>query len=265
MVPKAGITKCLGCKVYFNDGTEQKFDTIIMSTGYKKSFSFLPKRYTDMTMGEHYKFVFDVEDPTLAFVGFARPIIGSMAAASEIQARWVARVFSKRVSLQSLKERRATVERDREFWRNFFKDFSRRIDGLHEGEIYFEDISKLGGFYPDYWTLFKRNPYHWYVAYIAPFNSCMYRLNEPKYEDQASATMEIHRKRTMRPIHILIMLFMRIIWFDWILEQLQHMKYRIQVSGWWCVVREWRITRAANWVWTIPKRALFKISYSDHI
>ena len=267
VVPKAGITKCSGCKVYFNDGTEQEFDTIIMSTGYKKSFSFLPKRYTDTTMREHYKFVFDVEDPTLAFVGFGRPVIGSVAAASEIQARWVARVFTKRVPLQSLNERQATVERDREFWRNYFKDSSRRIEGLHEADTYFKSISKLGGFYPDYWRLFKRNPYHWYVAYFSPFNGSMYRLNEPKYEDQAIATMERHRNVTLNPIHLLLIVFLRLVWFDWMLEQLQDVKYRIQVSGWWRVVREWRITRAANWVWTLPKRVLFNsvISCSDHI
>ena len=266
VVPKAGITKCSGCKVYFNDGTEQEFDTIIMSTGYKTSFSFLPKRYTDTTMREHYKFVFDVEDPTLAFVGFVRPVVGSIITIAETQARWVARVFSEKVPLVSLKERQTEVARDRAFWGHYFKDSSQRIEGSVEQFVYTENVAKLAGFYPDYWALFKRNPYHWYVACFSPFNCSMYRLNEPKYEDQAIATMESHQKTAFHPLYLVLMFFLRIVLFDWILEQLQKVKYRIQVSGWWRVVREWRITRAANWVWTLPKRALFGVNdYSDVI
>jgi dimethylaniline monooxygenase (N-oxide forming) len=265
LVPKAGITHCEGQEVHFTDGTSQEFDTIIMSTGYKRSFPFLPDRYTEMSMGEHYKLVFNVKDPSIAFVGFGRPVVGSVVGCSELQARWAARVYSKRVPLKTQEEREAEVARDAAHWREFFKGSSHRLEGLVEGFTYIDDVSKLAGVYPDYWALLKRNPRHWYVAYFAPYNGATFRLNEPKYVDQAIATMESHRKTTLTPIHLLLIVFLRLIWFDWFLDQLGHAKYRIQVSPWWRVARKWKIVRAADWVWTLPKKVLFNNSHSDAI
>ena len=265
LVPKAGITHCTGNEVHFTDGTKQEFDTIIMSTGYKKGFPFLPNHYTKMSIGDHYKLVFDIKDPSISFVGFMRPVVGSVVTATELQVRWVARVYSNITPLKPLKEREADHARDVAHWTNYFKDSSRRIEGLVEGYTYIDDVSKLAGIYPDYWALFKRNPYHWYVAYFAPYNGAIFRLNEPKYEDQAIATMESHRNASLNPSHLLLIAFLRLIWFDWFLDQFAYLKYQIQVSRWWRVVRDWRITRAANWVWTLPKKVLFDNNFSDNI
>ena len=265
LVPKAGISHCEGHEVYFTDGTHQEFDIVIMSTGYKKSFPFLPDRYTHTSVAEHYKLVFDVEDPSLAFVGFGRPVVGSVVSVSEMQARWTAKVYSGQVSLKPLAERRAEVAKDQAHWREYFKDSSCRLEGLVEGFTYTDDVSHLAGIYPNYWELFKRNPRHWYVAYFAPYNGATFRLNEPEHEAQAIATMESHRKTTLNPLHLLLIMFLRLIWFDWFLDQLAKVKYRIQVSHWWPTVRQWRLTRAANWTWTLPKRALFDTSFSDAI
>ena len=265
LVPKAGITHCVDHKVHFSDGTKQEFDTIIMSTGYKKSFPFLPERYSEGSVTEHYKLVFDVEDPSLAFVGFSRPVVGSVVGESELQARWVARVFSRRVPLKSLTERRAEVARDVTHWREYFKHSSHRLEGLVEGFTYIDEIARLARIYPNYWELFKRNPRHWYVAFFAPYNAATFRLNEPGHERQAIATMESHRRTTISPLHLLLIVFLRLIWFDWFLDQLGWVKYRVQVSSWWPTVRRWRIVRGANWAWTLPKRALFDTSFSDDI
>ena len=260
LVPKAGIIKCEGQEVHFSDGTKQEFDIVIMSTGYKKSFPFLPDRYSDMSMREHYKFVLDMQDPSLAFIGHVRPVVGSVVSITELQARWVAHVYSKHVPLKSFEEREAEVAKDNAYWKNYFKDSSQRLEGLVELFSHVDAIAKLAGVYPDYWTLFKKSPRRWYVAYFAPYNAATFRLNEPKHQEQAIVTMKTHRKATLtnpdHRVHIL-MLLLRIFWFDWILDQLGHLKYRIQTSHWWPVVREWRVTRAANWVWTLPKKLLF--------
>ena len=265
LVPKAGIIECDGQEVHFSDGTKQEFDIIIMSTGYKKSFPFLPDRYSDMSMREHYKFVLDMQDPSLAFIGHVRPVVGSVVGATELQARWVARIYSKHVPLKSFEERQTELAKDNSHWKNYFKDTSQRLEGLVEGFTYVDDIGKLAGVYPDYWALFKRNPHRWYVAYFAPYNAATFRLNEPEYEERAIATMASHRKTTLNPLHLLLIVFLRIIWFDWVLNQLEYLKYHIQVSNWWPVVREWRVTRAVNWVWTLPKRMMFDNTYSDAI
>ena len=47
-----------------------------------------------------YKFVFPVDDPSVAVIGLIQPI-GSIAPISEIQSRWVAGVFSGKYTLPS--------------------------------------------------------------------------------------------------------------------------------------------------------------------
>ena len=114
LVPKAGVVECRGKEVLFTDGTKQEFDIVIMSAGYnyKKSLPFLSDHYSQVSIREHYKFVFDMENPSLAFVGLVRPIVLSLAGISDIQVRWVARIYSKRVPLKSFKGRQAELEKD---------------------------------------------------------------------------------------------------------------------------------------------------------
>ena len=263
LVPKGGITKCQGKQVTFVDGTTQEFDLIVMSTGYKVEYPYLPKRYSEVKMIERHKFVFDVEDPSLAFIGLVRPMVGSIVGISELQARWSAKVFSGHVPLKSLEERRADVANDTAHWQERFKHSSHRIEGLVEVFTYTDDIAKEAGFLPDYWELFKTNLWQWYVAVFAPYDVCMYRLNEPKYREQAIATLNHHRKNTLGVWQVMLLLFMRLIWFDWFLSQLSKIKYRIQISRWWPHVRDTRVVRALNYVWTMPKKMLYDNKTSD--
>ena len=257
LIPKGSITGCRGKVVSFSDGTKQEFDLVIMCTGYAVDFSFLPKRYSDVGTRQRYKFVFDVQDPSLACLGLVRPVVGSVVVISELQARWVARVFSNRVRLQSLDERKAAVKGDIAHWNHYFKGSSNRIEGLVEHFTYTDDVAKLADVYPDYWSLLKRNPSHWYYAIFSPYTAATYRLNEPDAEDQAIATMAHHKRHTITIGFLFLIMFLRFIWFDWILARLSSVKYHIQVSNWWPTVREWRVTKAANWVWILPKSVLF--------
>ena len=257
VVPKGVIVKCKGNEVTFADGTTEEFDVIILSTGYKIENAFLPDRYRDVGLRQRYKFVFDVEDPSLALVGFVRPIVGSIVGISELQARWVAKVFSKKVTLAPIEERRKEVEQDIQHWSKYFKDTSQRIETLVEAFTYIDDIAKKGEMYPNYWELLKRNPHHWYTAFFSPYNGATFRLNDPKTEEKAIETMKFHNQTTRSPIHLLLILFLRLIWFDWWLDRISNLKYSIQVSSIWRRIKLYRVVLWANYVWTFPKRMLF--------
>ncbi len=263
LVPKGGITKCEGKKITFVDGTSQEFDLIITSTGYKVQYPYLPKRYSDVKIISRHKFVFDVEDPSIAFIGLARPIVGSIVGISELQARWSAKVYSGYIPLKSLEERRTDVAKDTAHWQEYFRESSQRIEGLVEGYTYVDDLAKHAGIYPNYWELFKTNPRHWYIAVFSPYNSASYRISEPQHREQAIATLNSHRKGTLTPAHLFLILFLRIIWFDWWLIQLSTIKYRIQSASWWPRIRDTRAMRAVNHVWTYPKRVMFDNISSD--
>ena len=262
LVPKAGITECKGKQVTFTDGTKQEFDLVIMSTGYKERFPFLPGRYADFEIRQRHKMVFDVEDPSIAFIGLVRPIVGSVVGISELQARWAAKIYSKNIPMKTLEERRKAVEEDTAYWNEYFKNSSQRIGGLVEGFTYIDDIAHQAQIYPNYWSLFKRSPRKWFSAYFSPYNGATYRLNEPDKIEQAIATMNSHRKATLGPLQYLLIMFLRFILFDWWLDHLGEIKYRIQTAWWWSNIRSLRVVSAMNSIWLIPKKAFFD-NYTD--
>ena len=263
LVPKAGILQCNGRRVTFQDGTEEEFDLIIMSTGYKFKYPFLPKRYADNRVRQRYKMLFNVDDPTLVFIGFVRPIIGSLVGISELQARWVAKVFSEKISLKSVTERRRDVEQDELYWNNYFKNSSQRLQELVEAFTYTDDIAHHAGVYPDYWSLFKNSPWKWMVAFFSPYNAATFRLNEEDKLEKSIQTMQRHKKVTLGPLQYVLIVFLRLLWFDWWLELISRIKYQIQITSWWSVVRKWKLIHVINLIWLFPKSLLFDNSSDD--
>ena len=264
LVPKGGIRACSRKEITFEDGTKEEFDLVIMSTGYKDDIiAYLPEQYANKDIRHRYKFIFDVEDPSIAFVGLVRPVVGSVVGITELQARFAAKVFSKKISLPSMEGRREVVKKDFTFWSNHFKNSSQRIQGLVELFTYIDDIAKQAGIYPDYWSLFKRNPRHWFIAFFAPYNGATYRLNEPEHEEKAIQTMKSHKVATLGFFQYFLILFLRFFLFDFWLNSLSDVKYWIQTSSWWPAVRSCRVVIALNYLWTAPKRAIFDNKSDD--
>lgn len=257
LIPKGAIEKIQGKKVCFIDGTEAEVDIILQSTGYYTKFPFLPTKYTEVPLSKLYKFVFNINDPSLAFVGFVRPIIGSIPGLAELQSRWVGRVFSGKVTLVRKEELLQESLADQQFWKNYFKDSSRRLSTLVEAYTYWDDIAKKGDFYPDYMKLFWENPRGWVTAIFSPYNGCQARLNDSKHREAYLKILRKHKRGTTSPLQYLMLIFLRLIWFDWFLERMGDVKFLIQQSRWWKTVREWRIIQALDWYWKIPKRWLF--------
>ena len=263
LVPKGGIIACKGKEITFVDGTKEVFDLVILSTGYKDEYPFLPEQYAKKDVRHRYKFIFDAEDPSIAFVGLVRPVIGSLVTISEIQARLAAKVYSKKISLPLEEKRKEVVQKDFTFWSDYFNKSSQRIQGLVEAFTYIDDVAKLAGAYPDYWSLFKRNPRHWHTAFFSPYNGATFRLNEPEHEEKVIQTMKRHMKVSFSFRQYFFILFFRLILFDFWLNRASDVKYWIQTSSWWPTIRSWRVTQALNYLWTTPKRALFDNKSDD--
>lgn len=87
-------------------------DQVVFCTGYLYTFPFLPQEHlTDGTIVKDlYKQIFNVDDPTLAFIGLPKFI--SPLPLCESQSALVARVFSGRIELPDEPERRAAYEKE---------------------------------------------------------------------------------------------------------------------------------------------------------
>ena len=256
VVPKGPVSDVIGKSVYFTDGSTLDVDIIILCTGYITSFPFLPEKMKcDLT--DLYKYAIHPEDHTLSFIGYARPIIGSIPMLSEMQARFICRIISGQVSLVSKPEIKKIVEKDKIFWNNYFKNTSQRISTLVEGYTYLDDLAKLCNCSPDYWALLRRNPKGFFTAIFAPANPCMYTLNDPKKESSALKTLKKHSSDTITPLNLITIILLRLIMFDWFCDVLGTVKFKIQTSWFWKCIRNYPFIRLLDYIWCTPKRCLF--------
>lgn len=91
--------------VFHNCPEEEPIDIIVFCTGYDFSFPFLPQSVikAENKHASLYEYVFPIhlQRPTLAILGLIKPL-GAVMPVSEMQARWVTRVFKgRRASVSS--------------------------------------------------------------------------------------------------------------------------------------------------------------------
>lgn len=83
----------------FVAGSKQEFDVIMMSTGYE-TFDFSPELFAQKSFHNQYKHILGNSDPTLAFIAFVCPVLGTVPVLGEIQSRYVTKIYSGRVQLK---------------------------------------------------------------------------------------------------------------------------------------------------------------------
>lgn len=104
-----------GRKAVFDSGdVVSDIDVVIFCTGYLYSLPFLEEHLPGITDGtfvkDIYRQIFNVEDPTLSFIALPKFIVPMPL--SEAQAAIVARVYSGRLELPDLDERKAAYHKE---------------------------------------------------------------------------------------------------------------------------------------------------------
>ena len=188
--PKPDIKTCAGNSVTFVDDSRAPIDRIIFCTGYDTVFPFF-KSYSK-PINEQFKLVFDVDDPSLAFIGFARPVVGSIPGLAELQSIYAAKIFSNKVQLPSRDEMIETVKQDRLRQESFYANTSQRITGLVNFFLYADELATLSRIYPNYPKLLLKSPKKWWRALAAPYNNCQFLLDDESYHDEIFRRYKTH-------------------------------------------------------------------------
>lgn len=98
VIPMTGIKKIENKKVFFNDGKQETFDTIIAATGYKISFPFFHKDFIDWEEENKiplYLRMFHPDYKNLIFIGLLQPQ-GAVWPLSDYQAQLAAKYISQK-------------------------------------------------------------------------------------------------------------------------------------------------------------------------
>ena len=189
VIPKRAPVGIAGKQVYFGAGEDPiAVDCIILATGYDPEWPFLDNPPTLL-----YKRVLHSADPTLAFVGFTRPIIGSIPAQSELQARWVANVWSGAVSLPCRLRRDVAMYLDARNHARSITDSS-RLGVLTDHEPYTTQLASYVNAHVHWLKLLVCHPRAFFVVLKSPWIAFKYHLNDPDPSKRQVALQHIERE-----------------------------------------------------------------------
>lgn len=157
---------------------EEDVDAVIFATGFTTGLPF----QTDALSrdGERlllYKMMIPPGNPNVAFLGF---IDGNanLLQAFEMQARYMARVFSGKLKLPSREAMEADVAATQQKIKSFFVPTPRHslmIDKI----AYVEELAKIIGVKPNYFKLLLTDPKVYYALMTSPVLNYQYRLEGP--------------------------------------------------------------------------------------
>jgi cation diffusion facilitator CzcD-associated flavoprotein CzcO len=246
VIPRRDISHCDERLVHFTDGSSVAADYIITCSGYRTSLPYFdPSVAPGTDPRKWFKYIFYDADPTLAFIGFVRPVFGSIPGISELQSRYVAKAYSGKCSLPSPAERALTTDADAKFWNHHFRFTSQRIAGLVDHYIYSDQLARLIGCYPNFRSLLLSSPSRWWRAVLAPWNGCQFWLNDAKHHDRIFETFRRYDDNRISQNYIFLALapvlpliglgtHLRISLFEWLARRKNAARDRdAAADSWW--------------------------------
>ncbi|XP_003258920.2 dimethylaniline monooxygenase [N-oxide-forming] 4 [Nomascus leucogenys] len=199
---KTSVMEFTETSAVFEDGTlEENIDVVIFTTGYTFSFPFFEEPLKSLCTKKIflYKHVFPVnlERATLAIIGLIS-LKGSILSGTELQARWVTRVFKGLCKIPpSQKLMMEATEKEQLIKRGVFKDTSKdKFDYI----AYMDDIAACIGTKPSIPLLFLKDPRLAWEVFFGPCTPYQYRLVGPGKWDGARNAILTQWDRTLKPL-----------------------------------------------------------------
>ncbi|NWQ98363.1 FMO1 monooxygenase, partial [Burhinus bistriatus] len=193
---KPGVKEFKDKSVLFHNCSEEEpIDIVVFCTGYNVSFPFLEEAVVKVE-NKHaslYKYVFPthLQRPTLAILGLIKPL-GAIMPVTEMQARWVTRVFKGRRANMSSPRYQNTVQTGHIFSLPCTKtDFNCLV--------YMDNLASFIGAKPSMLGLLCRDPWLALTIFFGPCTPYQYRLGGPGRWEGARQAILTQWDRTLKP------------------------------------------------------------------
>jgi len=160
----------------FENGIIDSYDVIINCTGFLTKVPFLNSSFFETK--QIYKHTFPIDTEGLVFIGFTRPNIGAMPPIAEMQARWVAKVWSKRKILPTQNQMKVLAQREGAYLWEYKEQEKRVLIPFVNYHEYMSDLAKILGCHPRIWKLLF-NPPLLKKLLFGPFAAYQFRIHGP--------------------------------------------------------------------------------------
>ena len=149
-----------------SEGKKYKVDIIICATGYKKEFPFLKEKYYKTPL---IKKIIPEKYPNIAFIGFARPTMGSINNIAEMQSWWTALYWKHQLSysIRNLQWGRGEDPLDIE---------NEHVTTIVIGNYYMKDLAMDMGIQPDLVQILITDPVLWGKIIHSTIHPMLFRL-----------------------------------------------------------------------------------------
>ncbi|XP_060088570.1 flavin-containing monooxygenase 1-like [Heteronotia binoei] len=200
---RPGVKEFKENSVVFKDSqVEEEVDIVVFATGYKVSFPFIDESIIKIE-DKHaslYKYIFPpkLEKPTLAIIGFLRPL-GAIMPVVETQARWVTRVFKglcKLPPVSTMMEEVNEKKKNKINWFGLTYDEVLKTDCL----TYMDQLACSIGIKPSVPALLLSDPKLAMKIFFGPCSPYQFRLVGPGKWDGARKAIMTQMERTLKPI-----------------------------------------------------------------
>lgn len=161
-------------KVYTKEYIIEDVDIIICATGFRKYFPFLDKNIYE---SQFIKKMIPINYKNIAFIGFVRPTMGSIATLAEMQSWWIELYFSNNLKYHIRKS----------YFRNIdvLNLSNEHINSLVVGCYYIKDLAKDMNIEPNMLYLFFTDYKLFTTIYTGSCHPMIYRINGQKYHKDA--------------------------------------------------------------------------------
>ncbi|XP_063796088.1 dimethylaniline monooxygenase [N-oxide-forming] 2-like isoform X2 [Pseudophryne corroboree] len=202
VVVKPDVAEFTETAVKFDDGTtEENIDAVIFATGYRFSFPFLDESIIKVEDNKIslYRNIFPLtlEKPTLGVIGLLQPL-GPIMSSSEIQARWVTRVFKGLCKLPPPDEIRREIDRKTKISIQRFG--TERGNSLQQDYIeYLDELAIDIGCKPNIFGLLMKDPILALTLFFGPCTPAQFRLTGPGQWPMARKQIITTYDRILKP------------------------------------------------------------------
>ncbi|NWS18289.1 FMO1 monooxygenase, partial [Pachyramphus minor] len=183
--------------VFHNCPEEEPVDVVVFCTGYNVSFPFLEESVVKVE-NQHaslYKYVFPthLQKHTLAVIGLIKPL-GAIMPLTEMQARWVTRVFKGRRANGNSAGYQSTVQVGPVLFGLSFDEVL-KTDWL----VYMDTLASFIGAKPSVLGLLCRDPWLAFTIFFGPCSPYQYRLGGPGHWEGARQAILTQWDRILKP------------------------------------------------------------------